>query len=143
MVDLADYEGMQARTKRDLAQLLQDRKDIDRAISLQKKLVAHYAAWIRRRKAAPSPNLHEEEGESKAAISLTQAVRGIVYTEVGAVLPTEVRDRLVKSGVRKHSANLLSEVHAALRRLWKRGEIEKTRRRHRKAYRRSRETRSS
>src|SRR5258708_5858699 len=118
MVDLADYEGMQARTKRDLAQLLQDRKDIDRAISMQKKLVAHYAVCIRRKKAAPSPNLDEEKRESKAAISLTHAIRGIVYTEAGAVLPTEVRDGLVKSGIRKHSANLLSEVHAALRRLW-------------------------
>jgi hypothetical protein len=136
MADLAGYEGKLARGKRELAELLQDRKETDRLIAMQKQINAHYASCIRRRKAVPS-TLHEQEGENKSAISLTQAVRAIVYTEApGSVLPTEVRDGLIHSGVRRPSANLLSEVHAALRRLWKRGEIEKVRRHHGKAYRR-------
>ena len=141
MVDLAGYEGKLARGKRELAELLQDRKETDRAIAMQKEINAHYAACIRRRKVRPSP-LQEQEEENKSVISLTQAVRGIVYTEAGGILPTEVRDGLIQSGVRRPSANLLSEVHAALRRLWKRGEIEKIRRRHGKAYRRPKEVRN-
>ena len=142
MVDLAGYEGMLARAKRDLALLVQDRKDTDRAIAMQKKLVAHYAACIRRRKLVPSP-LQEHEGENKSAISLVQAVRAIVYTESpGSVLPTEVRDGLIQSGVRRPSANLLSEVHSALRRLWKKGEIEKIRRHRKAAYRKPKEVRN-
>lgn len=56
-------------------------------------------------------------------MGIIKAVRAVVH---GAgkrrVLPTEIRDTLVESGFPK-SGNLLSEIHAALRRLAERKEI--------------------
>src|SRR5438309_1796463 len=142
MVDLADYGSMKEKIRRDIAQLAQDRKEIDRAIKSRKKLLAHFDACIRQQKDAPASFGVRQESEGRASISLTQAVRGVVHTASGAILPTEVRDRLVESGIRKHSANLLSEVHAALKRLQDRGELDTARRRHKKAYKKPKGMRS-
>jgi hypothetical protein len=120
------YRTMIQQIEADIAQLEKRReefnRDTDRRISERQKALADLVA-IR----------DDEDGAGAAPqgrrVRLTQGMSLIekVHTIVDAkqrVFPTDVRDRLVASGV-VETGNLLPEIHAALRRLADRGEIKR------------------
>jgi hypothetical protein len=131
---------MKAQVEHDLAQLAQERKEIEgrqkeinHEIGSRQKLLAHLNACLEQQKDGIVPARREDA--STAAMfqfrkSLVKPARGLIKN-VRAVMhgvgrqrlsPPDVRDILVECGY-PDSKNLLSEIHAAVRRLVKRGEI--------------------
>lgn len=131
---------MKSKVEADLSHLAEERKDlddrraeIDREFASLEKLKAHLDACIKEEKKAGA-SANETRFRITAAMGITEAVRNVVWGARGRIVaPTEVRDRMVGVGF-KNTRNLLTEIHAALRRLAQQREIHKKERGGKKGY---------
>ena len=140
MLDEHEYRRMKNRVDGDLAHLAQERKDlderraeIDSECANLEKLNTHLDACIKEKRKAGSP-ANDTRYPITADMGITEAARRVVWGARGRIIPpTEVRDRMVEVGFKK-THNLLTEIHAALRRLEKQGDIHKKERSGKKGY---------
>jgi hypothetical protein len=137
MAGIADYESMKQKMEAEIAKLEEQRtavgqrrdeiirefNDIEREIDDRKKLVVGFGAFIQERRNGHVSRLDSPHG-IQAAMGVTPAVRAVIYSANGShVKPTRIRQLLTQSGFRD-SSSLLPQIHASLRRLKKRREIE-------------------
>jgi len=120
---------MQEKVEQDIALLVEEKKEnekrqkeIDHEIAGLEKLRSHLDTCLDQLVASTFP---DRRAHINSEMGIVKAVRTFVYSRRGQiVLPTGIRDGMVEAGF-KDTVNLLPEIHAALRRLKKRGEIVK------------------